>query len=115
MTNTTLIPARRRPAALRVILQWIFGERALRGPAAIELDVLEQQANRAVRDVEQRAVESTAIEAQLEHARQHVHAALTDAVSPGVITAEESRALCGELIDLSLGAHTHTQNLKDMV
>ncbi|MBC7367548.1 MAG: hypothetical protein H7343_12205 [Undibacterium sp.] len=112
-TTLTILP--RRPAALRVIRQWIFGERALRGPAAIELDVLDQQVTRAVADVQQCAAESETIEHHLDHARAAVHAALTDAETPGVITAAESRHVFRELIDTTILAHAHTAQLQALM
>jgi hypothetical protein len=109
-----LNPNHSRPAPLRVLFQLIFRERAVRGPAAIELDVFSMQLGREQSMLRTRAEESTVIENHLEHMRNGIAAALNDAATPGVITLDESRTLCGELIDTSLKAHAHTEQLKGM-
>jgi hypothetical protein len=97
-----------------VLSQLIFRERAVRGPAAIELDVFALQIGREQSLLRTRTAESAAIEAHLEHIRQGLAAALTDAKTPGVITAAEAREVCGELIDTTLETHAHTAALNGM-
>lgn len=109
-----LNPNHARPAPLRVLFQLMFRERALRGPAAIELDVFALQLGREQALLRARTAESRAIEAHLESIRTGLAAALTDAKTPGVITAAEAREVCGELIDTTLETHAHTEALNRM-
>lgn len=109
-----MTPNPHRPSPLRVLSQLIFRERAVRGPAAIELDVFALQVAREQSLLRTRRAESAAIEAHLEHIRNGLAAALTDAVTPGVITAAEAREVCGELIDTTLETRAHTAALNRM-
>jgi len=105
----------KRPAPLRCLRQWLFCERPLRAAPALELDVLELQLNREQSLLIIRARESEVIEGQLDHLRAGIAGALTDAETPGIITALEARALAGGLITATLATHKHTQALEAMV
>jgi 3-hydroxymyristoyl/3-hydroxydecanoyl-(acyl carrier protein) dehydratase len=62
--------------------------------------------------VESAAEESVKIESTMDIVTQDLHAALTDPVTPGVITIEEARQIVGHVVDMKGITHTHTQNLK---
>lgn len=112
--KTTTASSAPRPSPLKVILHLIFRERARRGPAAIELDVIAGQCERERTLLTDRSRESDEIEAALEQARVDLAAALTDAHTPGILTAAESRTVCAALTTVALTTHDHTAALKSM-
>lgn len=97
---------------MRILRAWLFRERAVRGPCAIELDVVDRQVTREEQSVQTAAGEAATIEQRLEHARKTLRAAMTDLETPGVIDADETRALARELIGTSVAAHHHTERLE---
>lgn len=107
-TRATLTPI----SPLRVMRAWLFRERAVRGPAAIELDVLQRQVDREHAAVSAEAGAAAGIEQRLDRVRQKLHAALTDDHTPGVVDEAESRVLARALIGTSVAAHHHTARLE---
>lgn len=101
-------------APMRLLRAWLFRERALRGPAAIELDVVEHQINRETAAVAAASVEAGVIEAGLARVRCSVHAALTDAKTPGVIDSSEARGIARQLIRSTIKAQHHSNHLKTL-
>jgi hypothetical protein len=97
---------------MRMTRSWLFRERAIRGPSAIELDVLERQVAREERGLRTAVDESRQIEQTLQRARHKTAAALSDDNSPGVIDDREADDIARELLDGSVLAHRHTQTLE---
>lgn len=97
---------------MRVIRQWLFRERDVRGPSAIELDVVERQVTREEAGVCSATGEAATIEQRLQCVRNSVREALTDVATPGVIDATESRQIARQLVGVSVQAHHHTQTLE---
>lgn len=95
------------PSPMRLLRAWLFRERAIRGPAAIELDVAERQINREEAAVVEEAAAASLIEIRIDTARRTVREALAD----GVIDAREATAITRQLLDTATVAHTHTQHL----
>lgn len=103
------------PSPLRMMCAWVFRERAVRGPAAIELDVLDRQITREAAAVSAEAGAAAGIEHGLDRIGADLHAALTDAETPGVITTAEARTLSRHLNGTKIAAHTHTAHLEAML
>lgn len=99
---------------MRILRAWLFRERALRGPAAIELDVVDRQVTREEAAVHAATGEAVTIEQRLTRVRRAVHAALTDDKTPCIIDADESRKIARELIGVTVQAHHHKQSLEAM-
>lgn len=91
---------------------WLFRERAVRGPSAIELDVVERQIVREQAAVSAEAGAAAGIEHRLQRVRDRLRAAMTDKKTPGVIDADETRGLARELVGASVDAHHHTAKLE---
>lgn len=108
-------PTTPQPAPMRVVRAWLFRERALRGPGAIELDVLDRQVTREQQQVGLAAGESARIERRLQRVRERVRAALVDRRTPGLIDATETRGIARELVGTSVAAHHHTRRLDGLV
>lgn len=96
------------PSPMRMLRAWLFRERAVRGPGAIELDVVERQISREEQAVGAAAGEAAGIEHNLDTAKQNLRSALAD----GVITIDEARTLARSLVRTSVRAHQHTQKLE---
>ncbi len=103
-----------KPSPMRILRAWLFRERAVRGPCAIELDVVERQVAAEEQQVRCAVGEAGRIEAGLQRARDRLRAALTDRHSPGVIDAAESRALAGDLVRATVASHHHTKRLEQL-
>ena len=86
----------------------------MRGPAAIELDVLDRQLTREHVAVNAEAGAAAGIERGLNHLDTELHAALTDAATPGVITTAEARTLSRRLNRTKIAAHHHTAALESL-
>lgn len=111
-TTTAIILA--KPSPMRMLRAWLFRERAVRGPAAIELDVVDRQITREEASIAQAVGESSAVENRLQKVRNEVRTALTDGVTPGVIDTAEARAICRHLIGTAVAAHKHTKHLEEL-
>lgn len=94
---------------MRVIRRWLFGERALRGPAAIELDVIDRQVTREETIVRTATAEAETITGQLTDSRTALAAALAN---DGIVDAQEAAGLAGRLMDTSITANAHRQTLE---
>jgi hypothetical protein len=101
-----------QPSPMRMMRAWLFRERAVRGPNAIELDVVDRQITREERAVGTAAGEAATIERRLHRARQAMRAAITDKKTPGVIDADETRVIARALVGTSVAAHHHTERLE---
>ena len=97
-----------KPSPMRILRAWLFRERAVRGPAAIELDVVERQVDRESAAVSAAAGAAAGIERRIDGAKTSLRAALAD----GVVDASEARALARSLVRTSLAAHEHTCRLE---
>lgn len=93
---------------------WLFRERAVRGPGAIELDVVDRQVTRELTALTAEAAAAAVIEHNLDRFREKFRGALTDQKSPGVIDAAESRALARALNGTAVAAHRHTGRLEKL-
>ena len=100
------------PSPMRILRAWLFRERSVRGPGAIELDVVERQVAREEQAIEAEATVAFGIEVRLDHIRQALHGALHDAATPGIVDTVEARALVRDLVGTSGVAHTRTQALE---
>lgn len=100
---------------MRILRAWIFRERAVRGPAALELDVAERQIVREQAEVQFAVTEAGRIEHRLTAARSALREALTDATSPGVIDAAETRRLARVLVGAKINAAAHARHLEGLV
>ena len=109
-----MILALKTPSPMRILRAWLFRERSVRGPGAIELDVVDQQLTREETALRTAGTEAVAIETSLDRARRQVRAALTDPRTPGRIDATEARAIARTLIRTSVKAHHHTLNLEKL-
>ncbi len=92
---------------MRMLCAWLCRERAVRGPGAIELDVLDRQIQRERAAVGAEAGVAADLEQGLDHLGREIHAALTDAETPGVITTAEARAISHRLHGTKQAAHHH--------
>ena len=96
---------------MRVAWQWIFRERAVRGPAALELDVLEITLTREVAGVKQATGEAVDIADRLDAARAELAA---DLANDGIVDATEARRLARKLIGATIPAHNHIKTLEGL-
>lgn len=96
------------PSALRVLRTLGQRLRAMHGPAAIEVDVLDRQLDRAHVGVTAAADEAVVLEADFATTRADLRAALAD----GVITDAEARRLHRDLAAGTRHASAHTSTLK---
>lgn len=99
---------KRTPSPMRMLRAWLFRERAIRGPSAIELDVVDRQVTREEKSVQAAAAEAEDIESKLQHVRAELAA---DMASAGAVDSREARRLAADLIGVSVTAHNHTQSL----
>jgi len=111
MPPTTII-IQTKPSPMRMLRAWLFRERAVRGPAALELDVVDRQITREELALALAVDESAAMESRLQKVRTQVRCALTDGATPGVIDTAEARHICRHLIGTAVAAHKHTQHLQ---
>lgn len=95
---------------MRLLRAWLFRERAIRGPAAIELDVVEHQVDREQAAVARCTTEAGRIEHEIDRTKRTLRAALAD----GVIDANESRQLARQLLGTSVAAHRHRGHLEEL-
>jgi hypothetical protein len=102
------------PGPMRIVRAWLFRERAIRGPSAIELDVVDRQVTREEDAVSAATEDAAQLERRLQRVRDKVRGAMIDPVTPGVIDAAETRAIARELIGTSVAAHHHTEQLKEL-
>lgn len=100
------------PSPMRMLRAWLFRERAVRGPCAIELDVVDRQITREQAAVTAASGAAAGIESRLHRLRQSFRAALIDPKTPGIIDAEETRMLARELIGTSVAAQRHVEKLE---
>ena len=107
-------PTVQKPSPMRMLRAWLFRERAVRGPCAIELDVVERQVAAEEQQLRGALGEAGRIETILQRARTRLRAALIDRRSPGVIDAIESRALAGDLVRATVASHHHTKRLESL-
>lgn len=91
---------------------WLFRERAVRGAGSIELDVVDRQVTREQAAVSAAVGDAAGLEQRIERAKAQLRAALTDAKTPGVVDAEETRALARTLVGTSVAAHHHAERLE---
>lgn len=98
-------------APLRLLRAWLFRERAVRGPAAIELDVVEHQLDREQAAVAHCAAEAGQIERKVDGAKR----ALGEALADGVIDAAEARRLARQLVGTSVAASHHHRRLEGLL
>lgn len=105
----TPAPAARRASPMRVIRRWLFGERALRGPAAIELDVLDRQVTREENALRHATAEAETLTGQLAGTRTELASALAN---DGIVDAQEAASLARHLMDTSIAANAHRQTLE---
>jgi hypothetical protein len=103
---------KKHPSPTRTLRAWLFRERAVRGPAAIELDVVDRQLTREETAVRTCVGEAKRIETGLQKARVALQSALTDRRTPGIVTADESRAIARSLNTVAVDATHHTQQLE---
>lgn len=96
------------PSPVRVMRAWLFRERAVRGPAAIELDVFERQVDRESAAVSAAAGDAAVIERRLQGIREELASDLAD----GVVDADEARRLARKLNGTAVHAHHHTEKLE---
>lgn len=101
-----------RISPMRMLRAWLFRERAVRGPGAIELDVVDRQVTREEQAVSAAAGEAASLEKRLQRACARFRAALTDKKTPGVVDADESRGIARELVGAKVDAHHHTERLE---
>lgn len=99
---------------MRLVRAWLFRERAVRGPSAFELDVLEQQVDREQQAVALAAGGAAGVSEQLTAVEANLRIALTDAATPGVIDARETRLLARLITRTKTAATTVTSQLKDL-
>lgn len=97
---------------MRMTRAWLFRERAVRGPSAIELDVLEHQVDRETAAVSAACGRASRIERRLQNVRNAVRAAMRDGKTPGVIDGAETRKIARQLIGTTVAAHHHKQKLE---
>lgn len=102
-------PTTRIPSPCRILRAWLFRERAVRGPAAIELDVVDRQLTRETAAVTAAAGAAAGIEQKLERARRELAA---DLANDGIVDANEAKRLARLLNGTNLAAHRHTQTLE---
>ncbi len=100
------------PSPMRMLRAWLFRERAVRGPGAIELDVVERQVDRESAAVNAAAGAAAGIERRLQNVGEKIRAAMTDRQSPGVIDSAEARGIARDLLGTKVAAHHHTENLE---
>ena len=111
--STCIHPARRVPP-LRILQRLSWRLKHAKAPSlAIEtmdtaLAAQERQLGKAIED-------ATAISGGLERVRQAMHRALTDHVSPGIITACEAREIAALMINTAVIAGTHLEHLSAML
>lgn len=103
-----------QPSPMRIVRAWLFRERAVRGPAAIELDVVERQVDRETAAVCTARDDAAGIERLLQNVRNAVQAAITDRETPGVIDSAETRKIARQLIGTTIAAHHHKQQLDSL-
>ncbi|HSV73443.1 MAG TPA: hypothetical protein VLH79_06765 [Chthonomonadales bacterium] len=80
----------------------------MRGPGAIELDVVERQIDRETAAVSAAAGAAAGIERNLDTAKEDLRGAMAD----GVITPIEAQSLARTLVRTSVAAHHHTTRLE---
>ena len=102
------VPAKRRVSPMRALRQWLFGERALRGPAAIELEVVDRQITREENGVQAATAEALALRDELTAARAERAADLKD----GVMDGKEALHLARTLMRCSIDANRHEKTLE---
>jgi hypothetical protein len=108
MSDTPII----KPSPMRILRAWLFRERAVRGPGAIELGVVERQVDREVAAIGSAVSAAAGIERRLDRVRGQLRAALTDRKTPGIVDADESRGIARALNGTSVVAHNHTAELE---
>lgn len=96
------------PAPMRILRAWLFRERAVRGPAAIELDVVDRQISREEQSVKSAARETAAIERRLDKAKDN----LRRSIAGREIDLHEARKLARTIVRTSVAAHHHTTQLE---
>lgn len=102
------------PAPMRVMRRWLIRERALRGGAALELDIVDRQITREEKAVASAVDEAARIEDGLQRVRTAFRAALCDRKTPGVIDCREARAIGRAIVGTRVAAHRHTTHLEDL-
>lgn len=93
---------------MRILRQWLFGERAIRGGGAIELDIVERQIDRETAAVSAEAGAAAGLERRLQGVRDELARDLAD----GVVDLNEARRLARKLNGTAMEAHLHTQKLE---
>jgi len=104
----------RKPSPVRILRAWLFRERAVRGPGAIELDVVERQVDREALAIGNALTAATGIARRIDRVRGKVRAALTDLKTPGIIDADETRGIARELNGTAVATHHHTAQLESL-
>lgn len=100
------------PSPMRILRAWLFRERAVRGPAALELDIVDRQVAREEVAGRAAAGEAATIARRLERVRAALRAAITDNRTPGIVDRDETRAIARQLNGTSVAAHRHTERLE---
>ena len=112
--STTTPTTPRRASPLRVLqrLSWRFKSAKAPGLAT---QVMDEQLATHEADIVTAGAEARQIEGGLEATRREMSAALTDPVSPGIITESEARQIAAGMIGTAVLAHAHTERLGAML